>query len=102
MPPRVRRFAPVAGVLAMSAVVLAGFVAHQVRPDYHAKFARLFWEVGPRVRRDAFGINKVPELLEYDDGIVGFSLRAPAMSGSRLGLDHEAMMAANAGHTSPI
>jgi hypothetical protein len=94
--PRVLGGARVAGVLAMSALVVAGFVNHQVRADYHAKWVRLFWEVGPRVRETLGG--KVPNLFEYDDGIVGFSLRAPTLSGSRLGLDQEAMRASTAGH----
>jgi hypothetical protein len=94
--PRAFKLAPATGVVVMSVLVIGGFLRHQVRSDYHAKWVRLFWEVGPRIRQQLGG--KVPNLLEYDDGIVGFSLRAAVIPGSRLGLDREAVQAADAGH----
>jgi len=96
MSPRTLEVARVAGVVVMSALVLVGFLRHHVRSDYHAKWVRLFWDVAPRVRQQLGG--KVPNLIEFDDGIIGFSLHAPVMSGTMLGLDREAARASTAGH----
>lgn len=96
LPARRLALARVAGLAAMSALVIAGFVRHQVRADYHAKWVKLFWEIGPRVSQ-LLG-NQPLKLIEYDDGIIGFSLNAPVVSGSRLGLDAEAAKASAAGH----
>jgi hypothetical protein len=45
--------------------------------------------------RAHFG-GKVPKLFEIDDGVVGYCLDTPAMSGSRLLLDAEALRASDA------
>ena len=89
-----------AAVAGLGALVVAGFVRYHRTLDYHRKFAEFFWREAPQVRA-AFGADP-PNLLEVDDGIVGFSLRAPAMSGLRLALDREGMAAAQAGHLTEV
>jgi hypothetical protein len=61
------------------------FLAFHRPPDYHAKYARFYYELAPRVR-EHYGEER-PGLLSFDDGIVAFSTRFPTMSGKGLNLD---------------
>lgn len=80
------RPALVAAVVLASTLVVFGFLHRRV--DFHEQFADLYFEEAPKVREHYGGV--LPKLLEYDDGIVGFSLGSPTMSGLGLALDQEA------------
>lgn len=62
--------------------------------DYHAAYATFYWEQAPRIRR--YYADSSPGFLEFDDGIVAFSLDLPTMS-SDLALDPEAARARREG-----
>jgi hypothetical protein len=98
--PKLVALSRTAVVVALAAWVVLGFLRYQRRPDYMKSFARMYWEVGPKVRRTLK--NDVPKLLEWDDGIVGLSLGVPAMSGLRLAIDDEASKVAAAGHLADL
>ena len=87
-------------VVALAASVVLGFLRYQRRTEYMKSFARMYWEVGPKVRRALK--NDVPRLLEWDDGIVGLSLGVPAISGLRLAIDEEALAVAGGGHLADL
>jgi len=80
---------------ALAIGVVALFVRFHHKPDYHRKFADFYWETAPRVRQ-ALG-DKLPKLIEVDDGIIAYSLRVPSMSGIGYVLDAEAQRAKRAG-----
>ena len=86
------RAAATALVLGCAALVL--FVRFQHKPDYHRKFAEFYWETAPRVRRE-LGV-QVPKLVEFDDGIIAYSLGVPSVSGFGYVLDAEAQRAKRA------
>lgn len=83
---RIARIAAL-GVFAagVSALSVAFFLKLHRHPAYHEQYARFYWEEAPIVLRKLHG--RPPKLLEFDDGIVGYSLGAPAMSGLGVALD---------------
>jgi len=95
IPRRLRAFVPVfVPAAAFAALALFGFARYQRQHDFHRLYADFCEETAPRVRAH-FGFD-VPKLLEIDDGVVGYCLNTPAMSGSRLLLDGEALSATRA------
>jgi hypothetical protein len=86
------------GVLAVALVLLivVGYRSHHRQLTHHQVYADFHWRTADKVRK-AFP-RGIPRLFEADDGIVGFSLGVPTMSGSGLMLDAEAARAARAGH----
>ena len=83
----------VAGLLAL--LVVVGYRAHHRRLEHHKIYADFFFRTAPRVRA-AFP-QGFPKLFEADDGIVGFGLGVPTMSGTGFVLDPEAARARRAG-----
>jgi hypothetical protein len=71
------------------------FVRYRRSAEFHARFARLYFDEGPRVRAryGAAGF----KLLEFDDGIVSYSLDVPSMSGTLM-LDRESAVAKGSGN----
>lgn len=78
-----------AWALPSSALVLAVFIALGRDPGYHRDFAAFQLEEVPRIRAH-YGAER-PRLVEYDDGIVAYATGYPAMSGTGLTLDREAV-----------
>jgi hypothetical protein len=68
------------------AVGVCVFVRYRRSAEFHARFARFYFDEAPKVRAryGAAGLN----LLEFDDGIVSYSLDVPSMSGTLM-LDRE-------------
>ncbi len=95
LPRRVRAVVPVQiTAAAFGAIAVLGFLRFQRQPDFHRSYADFCEKTAPRVRAHFGG--KVPKLFEIDDGVVGYCLDAPALSGSRLLLDVEALRASEA------
>jgi len=82
-----------AGILVLT---LIGFWKLHRQVRYHERYAHFCHTVAPRVKQALNG--KVPKLLEHDDGVVGYCLDAPAMSGTGLTLDAVAVRAHQDGH----
>jgi hypothetical protein len=80
---------------AVACLSLALFLKLERQPDYHAAYARFFWQDAPELRRH-FGRHP-PHILEIDDGIVNYALDTPAMSAG-LALDPEGVDALKGGH----
>jgi len=78
----------IVGAVSLGALVLVGFVRYHRQLRYHESFADFCLNVAPRVRQTLH--NRVPNILEFDDGIVGYGLNVPAMSGFGFTLDREA------------
>ncbi len=78
-----------AWALPSSALVLAVFVALGRDPAYHRDFGVFQLEEVPRIQAH-YGTER-PRLVEYDDGIVAYATGYPAMSGTGLALDREAV-----------
>ncbi len=70
-----------------SAVTLTLYVTHR-HGDNDSKNGRFYYEEAPRVLAHYKG--QVPLFVEYDDGILAFSLGARALSGWGLVLDRDA------------
>lgn len=83
-----------AAVVVLGGAALFLFLRFQYKPDYHRKFADFYWETAPRVRRELG--SKLPPLIEFDDGIVAYSLGVPSVSGFGYVLDAEAQRAKRA------
>ena len=82
-------------VLAGIALVsLAFFVTLHRQVDYHFMYADFFFRDAPVIRQHFAG--KTPQFIEFDDGIVSYSLDVPAMS-SGLALDPAGLAAARTG-----
>jgi len=82
------------------AVVIAAFRFGHYRPDYHAMLARYYYAEAPALRAHYAG--REPRLVEYDDGIIAFSTRFPALSGLGLMLDPEAAAAYRRGRMAEL
>jgi hypothetical protein len=95
LPRRLRAVVPVQiTAAAFAALSVLGFLRFQRQPDFHRMYADFCQKTAPIVRAH-FGGN-VPKLFEIDDGVIGYCLDTPAMSGSRLLLDAEALRASDA------
>jgi hypothetical protein len=95
LPRRLRAVVPVQiTAAAFAALSVLGFLRFQSQPDFHRMYADFCQKTAPRVRAHFGG--KVPKLFEIDDGVIGYCLDTPAMSGSRLLLDAEALRASDA------
>jgi hypothetical protein len=73
-------------VLASLALVLRAFWRYHRRVGYQREWSYFYWEQAEKIRAH-YGAN-LPKFLEYDDGIIAFSLGARTMSHS-LALDPE-------------
>jgi hypothetical protein len=82
--------------LAIVALTTMGFCKLQRQDHYHERYAHFCYKVAPRVKLAL--ANKIPLLLEHDDGVVGYCLGVPAMSGAGLTLDREGYEALQSGH----
>jgi hypothetical protein len=60
-------------------------------PNYHARYAELAIDFGPKFRE--FAQEKKIKIFDCDDGIVAWVSNVPAMSATGLGLDPEASIA---------
>ncbi|MGB8295175.1 MAG: hypothetical protein WCG85_07085 [Polyangia bacterium] len=88
-----------AGILAtvsFGLLVLVGFARYHRQLRYHEGFADFCLKVAPRVREALH--NRVPKILEFDDGIVSYGLNVPTMSGFGYTLDREAADALQGHH----
>jgi hypothetical protein len=95
LPRRLRAVVPVQiAAAAFAALSVLGFLRFQRQPDFHRMYADFCLKTAPRVRAHFGG--KIPKLFEIDDGVIGYCLDTPAMSGSRLLLDAEALRATEA------
>jgi len=86
-----RRPRPRVGLVLACLVTISVFVGWHRRPDYHRRYIDFYFEEGPRVRAH-YGAD-VPRIVEYDDGIVGFTTGFPTLSGFGLAADPEAVAA---------
>jgi hypothetical protein len=74
-----------------AALVLGGFVRYHRAPDANRKFAEMYFDVGPRLRKRY--AERPLRLQEVSDGIVAFSTGFPSMSQQGFTLDPEAAAA---------
>jgi hypothetical protein len=94
------RLLGVVGAASLAVLVLVGFGLYHRQLRYHEGFADFCLNVAPRVRQALHG--HVPKILEFDDGIVGYGLNVPAMSGFGFTLDREASEALQARRLLPL
>ena len=73
----------------IASLSLVVFLSLHRLPDYHAAFNQFYFEEAPRVK--AFYGALQPKLVSVDDGIVGFALGYPTISGTALAADPEAV-----------
>jgi hypothetical protein len=83
------------GVLALVTGLTLVFFKTFRQPQYHASYANFYLHDAPLLRK-TFGA-KLPRFVEFDDGIVNYSLDVPAMSNA-LALDPEGLDAHRGGH----
>jgi hypothetical protein len=90
------RLAPRAAlaVIGLTAALTVGFFVKLRQPTYHASYAKFYLDEAPLLRQK-FGA-KPPHFVEFDDGIVNYSLDVAAMSNA-LALDPEAVDALRGG-----
>ena len=79
---------------AIALVSVAFFAKLHRQVDYHFMYADFFFHDAPLIRRHF--ARKVPSFIEYDDGIVSYSLDVPAMSPG-LAIDPQGLAASRAG-----
>jgi hypothetical protein len=77
--------------LGIAALTVLGFYRYQRVLPYHRLYSDFCYQIAPRVRLALH--DAVPNLLEMDDGVIGYCLDVPAMSGMALALDKEAFVA---------
>jgi hypothetical protein len=87
---RAPKWLPPAVLATLFVVGIFVFVKYHRSEEFHARFARLYFEEGPRIR--AHYRNRAFKILEFDDGIVAYSAGVPAMSGTLM-LDPEGLKA---------
>jgi hypothetical protein len=80
---------PLAVTIAVATICV--FVGTHRQLDYHRFYADFYFDEGPLLRAHYAG--REPRIVEFDDGIVAFTTRFPAMSGLGLNLDPEAAAA---------
>lgn len=79
-----------------TAMTLLYFAKFHRQTDYHAMYARFFYEEAPRIRAYYEDRGDSPKLLSDDDGIVAFATGFPTMS-TGLALDSEGVRHRQAG-----
>lgn len=84
----------VVATLGLITCLTVAFFVTLRQPTYHGDFATFYLHDAPLLRR-AFGA-KPPRIVEFDDGIVNYSLDIPAMS-NRLAIDPEGLDALHGG-----
>lgn len=84
---------------AIIAVSLGTFVGLNRTAEFNARLASFFWDEGPRVR--AHYTTGEPRFVEFDDGIVSYSIDAPATSGMLM-LDPQGEIARESGKLLPL
>lgn len=93
---RIRQYA----VMACALLVVVGFLALHRKPDYHQNYADFYYEEAPRIHQH-YG-DRIPQIVEVDDGIIAFSLGYPTMSGLGFCLDRQAALAKRRGQLFPL
>ncbi len=75
-----------------SLICLLVFVIMHRRVGYHDNYIRFYFDEAKQIQ--TYYQNNPPQILEYDDGIIAFSLGYPTMSGFGFALDQEAFVEA--------
>ncbi len=79
-------------VIFYSLICLLVFVIMHRRARYHDNYIRFYFDEAKQIQ--TYYQDNPPQILEYDDGIIAFSLRYPTMSGFGFALDQEAFVEA--------
>jgi hypothetical protein len=77
--------------IGLAALTVLGFYRYQRLVSYHRLYSDFCYRIAPRVRLALH--DEVPDLLEIDDGVIGYCLDVPAMSGMGFALDKDAFVA---------
>ena len=91
--PRLGLRAALGALAVVTGLTIAFFVTFR-QPDYHQEYANFYLREAPLLKQ-SFAENP-PHFVEFDDGIVNYSLDVPAMSSS-LALDPEGLDARRGG-----
>ncbi|HEX8791814.1 MAG TPA: hypothetical protein VF765_12760 [Polyangiaceae bacterium] len=86
-----------AAVACLFAVVSGNAVVNQRVDGHYGDVAYTFWAARDRIDAEIAGMGASGHLYEYDDGILGFSLKDPTMSATGLAVDREASSQFRAG-----
>ena len=86
------------GVASLALVVLLGnaFVTHKLLTNYNGLFYE-FWVRRSSIQSQLQSLDPEIRIIEYDDGILSYTLDIPTMSGFGYTLDHAAIQAKSRG-----